>query len=276
MQSYLLTLAYDGAGYAGWQRQDGFDTIQQRLEEAFEVLTGEPVTVHGAGRTDAGVHALGQCAHVRLPLLRPGLDLVTALNGNLPRDIAVRSAVPVPAAFHARFSARAKRYLYRFVVSAVRPVMARGHYHWLRTSVDVAAMRQAAAHLLGRHDFASFASNPGYERKRGTVRTIHHLHLVRRPRGLDLVVQGDGFLYNMVRAIAGTLRDVGFGRCSPGVVAEILAARDRARAGATLEPGGLYLVRVLYPPDALALDGGAAARRGALPPHSRRYHHPGR
>jgi len=116
-------------------------------------------------------------------------------------------------------------------------------------------MRAAAAHLVGRHDFASFANNPGYERRRGTVRTVHHLHLVRRSFGLDLVIQGDGFLYNMVRAIAGTLRDVGWGKIRPGSVSEILGARDRARAGPTLEPGGLYLVRVLYPPDSLVSEG---------------------
>lgn len=255
MQSFLLTLAYDGASFAGWQRQDGFDTVQQRLEEAFEVLAGEPVTVHGAGRTDAGVHALGQCAHVRLPAEKAHLDLVPALNGNLPRDIAVHSAVRVPASFHARFSARAKRYLYRFVDARVRPVIARGHYHWLRRPVDIGAMREAARHLIGRHDFASFANNPGYPLRRGTVRTVHHLHLMRRPFGLDLVIQGDGFLYNMVRAIAGTLRDVGWGKCSPAAVSEILQARDRSRAGVTLEPGGLYLARVLYPAGALALDG---------------------
>jgi len=252
MQSYLLTLAYDGVRYAGWQRQDGFDTVQQRLEEAFEILMGEPITVHGAGRTDAGVHALGQCAHVRLPDERAHLDLVPALNGNLPRDIAVHTVVKVPASFHARFSASGKRYLYRFVDARVRPVIARGHYHWLRRPVDIHGMRSAARHLIGCHDFASFASNPGYQRQRGTVRTIHHLHMMRRPFGLDLVIQGDGFLYNMVRAIAGTLRDVGWGKYPPDRVLEILTARDRARAGPTLEPGGLYLASVLYPRAELA------------------------
>lgn len=251
MQSYLLTLAYDGTSYAGWQRQDGFETVQQRLEEAFEILMAEPVTVHGAGRTDAGVHALGQCAHVRLPDERAHIDLVPALNGNLPRDIAVQSVARVPASFHARFSASGKRYLYRFVDARVRPVIARGHYHWLRRPVDLLAMRLAARHLVGRQDFASFASNPGYQRQRGTVRTIRHVHVMRRPFGLDLVIQGDGFLYNMVRAIAGTLRDVGWGKYPPDRVLEILAAKDRSAAGPTLEPGGLYLATVLYPKTAV-------------------------
>ena len=252
MQSYLLTVAYDGTAYAGWQRQAGFDTVQQRLEEAFEVLVGEPVVVHGAGRTDAGVHALRQCAHVRLPRPRPAEVLVRALNGNLPRDIAVRSVVEVPPSFHARFSASGKRYAYRMVISSVRPVFGDGYSHWVKRGLDIEAMRRAASHLVGEHDFASFASNPGHVRKRGTVRRIDHLRVVRRPHGVDVVVQGNGFLYNMVRAISGTLREVGQGKCPPSRVSEILTARDRRMAGVTMEPGGLYLVRVLYPASAFA------------------------
>lgn len=261
MQSYLLTVAYDGTAYAGWQRQAGFDTIQERLEEAFEVLVGEPVIVHGSGRTDAGVHALRQCAHVRLPAARSPSELVRALNGNLPRDIAVGSVREVPAAFHARFSARGKRYLYRMVVSRVRPVFGTQYFHWVKRPLDLGAMRRAARHLVGEHDFASFARNPGYERSRGTVRRIDHLRLVQRPHGVDLVVQGNGFLYNMVRAIAGTLAEVGQGKLSPERVAAILDAKDRREAGATLGPGGLYLARVLYPAEALRSPGSDSERR---------------
>lgn len=250
MHSYLLTISYDGTAYAGWQRQDGFDTVQQRLEEAFEVIVGEPVVVHGAGRTDAGVHALRQAAHVRLGRrIDPGV-LVRAVNGNVPRDIAVTAVRPVPAEFHARFSAIGKRYAYRFSTGRVRPVFGRGYSHWARGVLDVDAMRRGGAALVGTHDFASFASNPGYERKRGTVRTVQRLHVVRRRREVALVIQGDGFLYNMVRAIAGTLRDVGVGKLPSCRVGEILAARDRRVAGPTIEPGGLYLVRVLYGPGA--------------------------
>jgi tRNA pseudouridine38-40 synthase len=247
VHTYALSIAYDGSRYCGWQRQSGFDTIQERLEAAVEVLMGEPVVVHGAGRTDAGVHALAQCAHVRLPARRPPDVLLRALNGNLPRDIAVTAVREAGAGFHARFSARAKRYLYRFVCSPVRPVIAPGYYHWVRGALDLDAMRRAARALVGRHDFAAFASNPGYTRSRGTVRCIQHLHLWRRPHGVDLVVQGDGFLYNMVRSVAGTLRDIGRGRLEPERMAVILRERDRGAAGPTLEPGGLYLLRVLYP-----------------------------
>lgn len=251
MQTQLLTVAYNGARYAGWQRQDGFDTVQERLELALLTIFGEALVVQGAGRTDAGVHALRQSAHVRLPKAMQSPLLVRAINGNLPQDIVVRDARVVPDSFHARFSAVGKRYAYRFVVTPVRPVLALGFCHWQRTPIDVDAMRQAARHLIGEHDFASFASNPGYERSRGTVRRVHHLHLQRRSHGVDLVIQGGGFLYNMVRAIAGTLLDVGRGRRSPAEVREILAARDRRLAGATAAAAGLFLLRVLYPRQAL-------------------------
>ena len=170
-----------------------------------------------------------------------------AINGNLPDDIRVRGVRPVSHAFHARFSAIGKRYAYRFATGADRPIFREGLCHWSRRPLDLAAMRVAALALRGEHDFAAFASNPGYPRKRGTVRRIDRLHLLRRPHGIDLVVQGNGFLYNMVRAIAGTLRDVGIGKLKPADVGAILASRDRRRASATIEPGGLFLVRVLYP-----------------------------
>ncbi len=246
MYTYRLVIAYDGSAYSGWQRQDGFDTVQERLEEAVTVLTGESIAVHGAGRTDAGVHALGQAAHARLPAAWEPDVLRSALNGNLPRDIAVLRVRPEAPEFHARFSAVAKRYVYRFVVAPVRPVVGVPFHHWCRRPLDVRAMRAAARALVGRHDFASFASNPGYRRTRGTVRTVHHLHVMRRPHGVDVMVQGDGFLYNMVRTMAGTLRDVGSGKLRAEAAPQILAARDRAAAGPTLEPGGLFLVRVLY------------------------------
>lgn len=246
MHTYQITVCYHGGAFAGWQRQAGFDSVQERLEEAFRILLGEPVVVHGAGRTDAGVHALRQCAHVRLPRAFEPAALVRALNGNLPDAVRVLAVEPRPGTFHARFSALGKRYVYRFVVAPVRPPFGAGLHHWVRQPLDLVAMRAAAAYLRGRHDFAAFATNPGYTRRRGTVRTIHHLHLIRRPHGVDLAVQGDGFLYNMVRSIAGTLRDVGLGRLRPTEVAAILASCDRRRAGMNCEAGGLYLLRVLY------------------------------
>jgi tRNA pseudouridine38-40 synthase len=249
LHSYLLTIAYDGREYAGWQRQAGFDTIQERLEKAFECLTGSPVNVHGAGRTDAGVHALRQCAHVRIDRSIEPDKLLCALNGNIPHDISVREVRSVAGDFHARFSAIGKRYLYRCLVSRIRPVHARGFYHWGKRPLDLDKMRLAAGVLVGEHDFVGFSSKPGYERSRGTVRRIHHLHVVKRGNGFDLFAQGSGFLYNMVRTIAGTLIDVGLGKIDPDEMRSILASKDRSRAGQNAPPYGLYLQRVIYPSD---------------------------
>ncbi|MHC5065170.1 MAG: tRNA pseudouridine(38-40) synthase TruA [Planctomycetota bacterium] len=251
MHSYLLTLAYDGCEYAGWQRQDGFETIQSCVERAFGVLLGSTVPVHGAGRTDAGVHALRQTAHVRIEREFDCHELLCALNGNLPKDIAVRAVQPVSSEFHARFSAIGKRYLYRSRVSRIRPVHATGFYHWVRRPLDLAKMQHAAKNFVGEHDFAAFASNPGYERSHGTVRRIHHMHVIRRAWGFDLFAQGNGFLYNMVRTIAGTLIEVGLGKINPDEIRHILASRDRSQAGPNAPAQGLYLMRVLYPADSL-------------------------
>jgi tRNA pseudouridine38-40 synthase len=175
--------------------------------------------------------------------------LQLALNSQLPEDISVQAVREAPAAFHARFHARGKRYAYRCKVTSVRPALGRDLYHWVRRPVDVPAMRQAAQCLRGRHDFAAFATNPGYPRKRGTVRTLQHVHLLARPGGFDLVVQGSGFLYNMVRNVMGSLLEVGYGNRAPDWLATVLATRDRRQAGPTAPPQGLYLLRVLYAAD---------------------------
>ncbi|MCA8973471.1 MAG: tRNA pseudouridine(38-40) synthase TruA [Planctomycetes bacterium] len=249
MPTFLLTIAYEGTRYAGWQRQLGQVTVQAMLERAFAAIDCPDTHVEGAGRTDSGVHAVGQCAHAVIARPFPPARLQLALNGNLPRDIAVQKVQPVPDGFHARFHARGKRYVYRCVVSTVRPAIGRQLFHWIRRPVDLTAMRAAAAHLLGTHDFASFSSNPGYPRPRGTVRTLQHVHLVRRPHGFDFAVQGNGFLYNMVRALMGALLEVGYGNQPPDWIVDVMAARDRRRAAVTAPACGLYLARVIYAPD---------------------------
>ncbi len=247
-----MTVAYDGTGLHGWQRQrPGLPSVQEHIEATLHVIFGQAVHVEGAGRTDAGVHAFAQMAHADLPRRFPLDALVRALNGRLPRAIAIRGAREIDPGVHARFHAIGKRYGYRFLLGAQRPAVAHGYYHWVRRPLDVGLMRAGAAHLVGEHDFSSFATNPGYVRRRGCVRRIDRIHLFRRRHGIDLVVQGNGFLYNMVRTIAGTLREVGLGRHPPDHVARVLAARDRRHAPATLEAGGLYLLRVIYPRDLL-------------------------
>jgi tRNA pseudouridine38-40 synthase len=249
MPTYLLTIAYHGSGFRGWQQQTGQRTVQQELRRAFAAIQCGDVHVEGAGRTDAGVHAVAQSAHVSIERAFPPDRLLLALNANLPDDVAVQAVQLAPPGFHARFHARGKRYAYRCRCGPVRPAIGRDLYHWVRRPLDVAAMRQAAQCLRGRHDFASFASNPGYERKRGTVRTLHHVHLLQRPGGCDFVVQGSGFLYNMVRNLMGSLLEVGYGNRRPHWLAEVLGARSRQAAGPMVPPNGLYLLRVLYAPD---------------------------
>lgn len=247
--TYLLTIAYQGNRFHGWQQQAGFRTVQQELVDAFAAIDCANVHVEGAGRTDAGVHAFAQAAHVVLARDFAPERLLLALNTNLPDDVAVQAVRRAPDGFHARFHARGKRYAYRCVHAAVRPAIGREFYHWVRRPIDLAAMRAAAQCLRGRHDFASFASNPGYPRKRGTVRALHHAHLLARPGGFDFVVQGGGFLYNMVRNLVGTLLEVGYGNRPASWFAEVLAARDRRAAGPTAPPHGLYLLAVLYARD---------------------------
>lgn len=249
LPTYLLTIAYDGSDYHGWQRQVGVRTVQEELEKACAKIGCAGVHVEGAGRTDTGVHALAQGAHIEMPRGFPGDRLQIALNSNLPDDISVRQVRVAPDGFHARFHSRGKRYLYRVISSRVKPAVGRSYYHWVRQEVDLDAMRQAAQCLIGKHDFASFATNPGYERSRGTVRTLQHVHLIKRRDGFDFCVQGSGFLYNMVRNLAGTLLQVGYGNRSPEWMREVLQGCDRRLAGPTAPARGLYLVRALYARD---------------------------
>lgn len=241
-----ILVAYDGARFFGWQRQDGFDSVQQALEEAFESLTGEAVTVRGSGRTDTGVHALGQVANLHLDTHLDDNRLWHAVNAHLREGVTVRAVRTAPPDFHAQKSARGKRYAYLIEQGRVRSPFGRGRTAFVRGDLDLDGMRRGARHLVGEHDFTSLAS-AGSPRA-SNVRRIHGVHLVPRRDGLAIVVGGNGFLYNMVRAIAGTLLQVGRGRLAPDAVAEVLAARDRKAAGPTAPAEGLYLVSVQYDP----------------------------
>ena len=256
MRTLKLTLAYDGTGYAGWQRQAGAETIQALVETALQPLEGRAMTVHGAGRTDAGVHALGQVASVRLTHPIGADALLRALNANLPAAVRVLRVEEAADRFHARFDARGKVYRYRLATGPVaHPLDVR--YAWCLTqAVDLGAMQAAGALLEGRHDFAAFQAAGGAA-KASTVRSISQLRIAaerpqdwRRASGdgeiIGIEVRGDGFLRHMVRAIVGTLVEVGHGRCEAGSVTDVLASRSRARAGPTAPARGLFLVRVDY------------------------------
>ena len=244
MRNVRALIAYDGSRFFGWQRQEGFPSVQAALEEALEGLAGARVIVHGSGRTDTGVHALGQVAHFHVATALADDRLRHALNFHLPEGVVVRRLETCADGFHARFHARAKRYAYLVQTARFRPPFGRTLAHWVPDPLDLAAMRRAAALLVGRHDFAAFASS-GSPRV-STVRTLSHARLVARRRRVALVVQADGFLYPMVRALAGTLLEVGRGRMAPEDVAAILRSRDRRLAGPTAPAEGLYLVAVRY------------------------------
>jgi len=241
-----LVIAYNGAAYHGWQRQaGGLDSIQQRIEEAAARVVNHPVTVFGAGRTDAGVHAAGQVGNFHTTNLRiPLAGLRQAINSRLPRDIVVRSAQEAGEDFHASRSAVGKTYCYRIRVSPVRPVeLCKQVYHYWRT-LDVEPMRQAALRLLGEHDFRGFASSA--EPRQDTVRTIYRCDVAEAEAEIQVTVQGNGFLYNMVRNIVGTLIEIGRGHRMPEQIDRTLASGDRAQAGPTAPSDGLTLLCVHY------------------------------
>jgi len=245
VRTLKLTLSYDGTRLVGWQRQAEGESVQGVLEDALARFEGGPVTVHGAGRTDAGVHALGQVASVEVTFAHDVATLTRALNAQLPEDVRVLSVEEAAPGFHARFSARAKTYRYCIRNGAVASPFERAYVWHVPQPLDVDAMQQAASRLLGRHDFSTFRSI-------GTdvpdaVRTLRTSDVAGDAGSLvTYEVSGDGFLRHMVRAIVGTLVEVGRGWRDPAQMDALLQARDRARAGATAPPQGLFLVRVDY------------------------------
>ena len=245
IRNIRLLLEYDGSRYHGWQRQQGDLTIQQVLEEALGRLSGEPVKLIGSGRTDAGVHALGQVANFRTGSAIPLRAFHAGLNSMLPYDIAVLEAREAPPEFHARKAALAKTYEYRILN---RPSRSPLHHHygwWLSQKLDLEGMAAAAVFLLGEHDFSAFrASGSG---NRNPVRRIFSARWQTHPGGwLRCTITGNGFLRGMVRSLVGTMVEVGKGKAAPELLAELLTSGERRRAGPTAQPQGLYLVGVAY------------------------------
>lgn len=240
-----LTIAYDGSGYHGWQRQaDGIVTVQQLLEETLVQVTHHPVTLRGSGRTDTGVHADGQVANFFTDSPIPDERIHLALNARLPKDIRVRKAEPVPDDFDAIRSSKSKLYRYTlFNHEDLPPKMVRYCYHYWR-ECTVEPMQQAAALLEGEHDFACFQSS-GAERE-STVRNLMQCRVWRDENWVHFDLEANGFLYNMVRNIVGTLLEVGQGNWPPEKMQEILANKDRQQAGPKALPNGLTLMWVKY------------------------------
>lgn len=283
MRNILLTIAYDGTDFHGWQRQPDAATLQSCLETALEKIVGEPVRIVGSGRTDAGVHALNQVTNFKTSSPIPCANLVKAVNDLLPPTVRVKEAQAAPDEFHARYAARSKTYRYRILQTAVcSPFIARFVYHY-PYPLDRECMAEAARLIEGRHDFASFAGadasvlgavrepplplGPSDELERGgdeestecsgpdsrfpipdSVRTILRSRILWRPKTSILAYEvcGNGFLHHMVRNIVGTLIEAGRGKLEPGDMLRILRARDRRLAGPTAPPQGLCLMKVEY------------------------------
>ena len=241
---FVLTVEYDGTDYCGWQRQINGLSVQQELEEALSRLTGEAVSVTGSSRTDAGVHAMGLVAHFDSATRIPAEKIAFALNTMLPPDIRIRESGAAPEGFHARYGACGKVYRYSFFNSRHDCAIGRQYAAHVPVPLDEKLMDEEAQALLGTHDFAAFAASGSVVKS--TVRTIYRVQVKRSGDAVTLHVLGDGFLYNMVRIIAGTLMEVGTGKRAPGAIRAAIETGDRLALGQTAPAKGLTLMRVLY------------------------------
>jgi len=244
MQAYKLLIEYDGGPFNGWMRLPGLPTVQGYLETAAAKLDGQAVEVYGAGRTDSGVHATGQVAHMILRTPR-GQKVADAMNFHLrPQPITVLSAVPVDETFHARFNAKQRHYRYVLINRRAHLTIERGYAWRVSSKLDAEAMHEAGQHLIGRHDFTTFRDTSC--QAKSPIRSLDALAVARYGDRIEVTVTALSFLHRQVRSIVGSLVDVGRGKCTPDWMAEILEARDRTACGPISPPDGLYLERVDY------------------------------
>ena len=239
-----MTLAYNGAAYHGWQRQNNAYTVQQAVEEALSALLGEDITVNGCSRTDAGVHARTYCLNFHTGTSIPPTGLIRGLNDKLPDDIAVRECREMPESFHARFDCKGKEYLYIVHNSEIKDPFYKDTAMRWRRPIDEELLDGQAKDFIGEHDFRGFCSADND--KENTVREIYDFAVRREGELVRFTVSGSGFLYNMVRIMVGTLLYIGDGKLERGCIPELISRRDRTLAGKTVEPQGLYLNRVFY------------------------------
>jgi tRNA pseudouridine38-40 synthase len=244
-KNFKLTIEYDGTHYHGWQIQPNGPSIQQAIESAINTMTHQQIRLLGSGRTDAGVHAIGQVANFICETRISDGEFQKGLNSLLPDDIVIRNCIEVPLPFHARYDAKSKLYRYSILNQPIAPAIERLYVWWLRAPLDLNAMQEAAAHLIGRHDFKAFegAGSP----RSSTVRHVMHAQLFyASPGPIRFEIKADGFLRYMVRNIVGTLVAVGRGEFTPEQFQSIMASCDRKQAAATAPPQGLFLVQVDY------------------------------
>lgn len=246
MRNILLKIEYDGTNYAGWQTQKNAQAIQPIIEAAIKTATGKKANLISSGRTDSGVHALCLTANFKTNSNITLHRLMRALNGILPKDIAVKETVDASSSFHSRFDAKSKVYTYTILNSPSRAAIMRGHVYHIPCPLNVALMRREAKHLIGRRDFKSFRTTPSQPDKGSTIRLIKKLTISKKGDLIKINLEADGFLYNMVRNIVGTLIEIGRGKLGSGSMAKILKAKNRLLAGPTAPARGLCLVEVKY------------------------------
>ena len=244
MRNIRLLIEYDGTNYAGWQWQKNAITIQETLSKAIEQVIQEKVTIYGAGRTDAGVHAIGQVANFHTHSNIPSERLLLAINFYLPHDITVKEAVDVPETFHAQYCAVSKVYQYTLFNDWIRTALNRNFCYVCGFQLDVDKMTNAAQYFIGAHDFTSFTTKALQEKNR--IRTVKRLEIKKEGKYIYFTVEADGFLYNMVRSIVGTLIEVGRGKIEAESIKDILNAKNRNSAGPTAPARGLCLIEVKY------------------------------
>ncbi|MCB1600102.1 MAG: tRNA pseudouridine(38-40) synthase TruA [Xanthomonadales bacterium] len=245
MPRYALGVEYDGSDFLGWQIQPQEPTVQATLERALAFVAAEPVTVFCAGRTDTGVHALGQVVHFDCSAERAERAWILGCNSRLPDSVAVRWAQPVSEAFHARYSARRRSYRYRILRSPTRPALEARYVLWAREELNVEAMRMAAQALVGRHDFTSFRTLAC--QSKSPVREVYEIRLIEAGEHLDLHFEANAFLHHMIRNFVGSLLKVARGERPVEWVSEVLAARDRSKAGPTAAAHALTFMAARYP-----------------------------
>ncbi|WP_054957759.1 tRNA pseudouridine(38-40) synthase TruA [Paenibacillus dakarensis] len=246
MNNYKLTIQYDGGRYKGWQRLgDSENTVQGKIEHALSVLTGGPVEIIGSSRTDAGVHALAQVANFKISDSLPETKIMNFLNHYLPPDISVKEVQLVDDRFHARYNAKDKTYIYKIWNEAYSHPFMRKYSMHVAKKLDIESMRQAAQHFIGEHDFTAYSN--AKSKKKDSVRTIYSLDIEETADGfIQLRVSGNGFLYNMVRKIVGTLIDVGLGDIRPEDIPAIINSKERSQTGGMADASGLYLEKIHF------------------------------
>lgn len=245
MKNFKIIIEYDGSRYNGWQKQGNTkNTIEYKFLEILKKMTGKNVEIFASGRTDSGVHAKGQVANFRIDTEMSAEDILSYINTYLPEDIRVLSCTEENERFHSRLNAIKKTYMYR-IHQGKPPVFERKYVYSINERLDISAMKEASKHFIGKYDFKSFCTKQ--KMKKSTVREIYSLDITEKNNEIDIIISGNGFLYNMVRIISGTLLAVGKGELSPSAIPEIISAQNREKAGETLPPTGLVLLSVEYP-----------------------------